>query len=121
MLVVDRMFLYAGNTGHFRSVFGTLLRFLCWFHDTAETTDMLGGQEVCREEIMEREKEYRQLANDALQRVTKEENALLRAQWEILGARYTELAEQSTKLDENATQYDPIPWDRTRGHRQGEK
>jgi len=52
---------------------------------------------------MKREKEYRQLANDVLQRATKEESALLRAQWEILGARYTEPADQSTSLDENET------------------
>jgi len=70
---------------------------------------------------MKREKEYRQLANDVLQRATKEESALLRAQWEILGARYTELADQSTRLDENETQYDPIPWDQMRGRRQGKK
>jgi hypothetical protein len=63
---------------------------------------------------MKREKEYRHSANDGRERAAREQSALFRAQWEILGARYTELAAQSTKLGEIDTQYDPIPWDRTR-------
>jgi hypothetical protein len=60
---------------------------------------------------MKREDEYRQLANDVLRRASSEEhNAQLRAQWEILGARYMELANQSKKIGD--TDYDPIPWDR---------
>ena len=64
---------------------------------------------------MEREKEYRQLADDVLKRASKEQSALMKAQWEILGARYTNLAEQSKKVAENTTIYDPIPWERMRG------
>ena len=59
---------------------------------------------------MKREDEYRQLANDVLRRASEEQSAQLRAQWEILGARYVELADQSKKT--NDTDYDPIPWDR---------
>jgi len=59
---------------------------------------------------MRREDEYRQLANDVLRRASGERSAQLRAQWEILGARYMELAEQSKVMTDTA--YDPIPWDR---------
>jgi hypothetical protein len=59
---------------------------------------------------MRREDEYRQLANDVLRRASAEQSAQLKAQWEILGARYTELAEQSK--DTTDVEYDPIPWDR---------
>ena len=61
---------------------------------------------------MNREQLYRQLANNVFQRAAEEENALLMAQWKILGARYLELADQSQGLDENDPVYDPIPWDR---------
>jgi hypothetical protein len=71
--------------------------------------------------IMKRDKEHRHLANDGRERAAKEQSALLRAQWEILGARYTELAAQSTKLGEIDAQYDPIPWDRTRQGRHKNK
>ena len=64
---------------------------------------------------MKREKEYRQLTDGALKRASKEQSALMEAQWEILGPRYTKLAEQSKKVDENTTIYDPIPWERMRG------
>jgi hypothetical protein len=43
---------------------------------------------------MKREEEYRQLANDVWRRASEEQRVLLRAQWEILGATYTGLAEQ---------------------------
>ena len=64
---------------------------------------------------MRREEEYRQLANDVWKRASEEQSAQLRAQWEILTASYTKLA-QSKKIDENDTLYDPIPWDRLRQH-----
>jgi len=56
---------------------------------------------------MKREDEYKQLANDVLRRASAEHNAQLRAQWEILGARYMELANQSKKIGD--TDYAPIP------------
>jgi hypothetical protein len=65
---------------------------------------------------MKREDEYRQLANDVLQRTSEEQGAIVRAQWEILSAGYMELADQSKKVEENDAQYDPIPWDRLRHH-----
>jgi hypothetical protein len=65
---------------------------------------------------MKREDEYRQLANDILQRASEEQGAILRAQWEILSASYMELADQSKKVEENDAQYDPIPWDRLQRH-----
>ena len=63
---------------------------------------------------MKREHEYRELAKDVQRRAAEEKSALLKAQWQILGARYTELADQSQKIDENDMVYDPIPWDRLR-------
>ena len=63
---------------------------------------------------MKREEEYRQLANDTLQRDFEEQRAILRAQSEILSASSTEVADQSKKVEENDAQYDPIPWDRLR-------
>jgi len=65
---------------------------------------------------MTRADEYRQLARNVRKRASEEQNLLLRAQWEILGSRYLELADQSKKIDENDTRYDPIPWDRLRQH-----
>ena len=65
---------------------------------------------------MKREDEYRHLASDILQRASEEQNAILRAQCEILSASYIELAGQSKKVEENDAQYDPIPWDRRRRH-----
>ena len=49
---------------------------------------------------MKREEEYRQLANDTLQRDFEEQSAILRAQWEILSASSTEVADQSKKVEE---------------------
>ena len=63
---------------------------------------------------MKREQEYRQLAADVFKRAGEEENAQLIAQWKILGSRYLELADQSKKIDEDETVYDPIRWDRFR-------
>ena len=48
---------------------------------------------------MKREDEYKQLASDVLRRAGEEQDAQLRAQWEILGARYRELADQSKNID----------------------
>jgi hypothetical protein len=53
---------------------------------------------------MKREDEYRQLANDILQRASEEQGAILRAQWEILSASYVELADQSKRVEENDAQ-----------------
>jgi len=64
---------------------------------------------------MKREKEYRRLTDGVLKRASREQSALMKAQWEILGARYTKLAEQSKKVDENTTIYDPITRERMRG------
>jgi hypothetical protein len=66
---------------------------------------------------MKREQEYRHLADDVFKRGAEEQNAQLKAQWEILGCRYLELADQSKTIDENETVYDPIPWDRFRKKR----
>jgi uncharacterized protein YhaN len=88
-----------------RMFLGTHLRLLCWFHDTPSA-----------EARMKREDEYRQLASDILQRASEEQSAILRAQWEILSASYTELAGQSKKVEEIDAQYDPIPWDRLWRH-----
>jgi len=63
---------------------------------------------------MKREQEYRHLAADLFRRAGEEQSAELIAQWKILGSRYLELADQSKKLDDNETVYDPIPWDRLR-------
>ena len=63
---------------------------------------------------MKRQEEYKQLAENVRRRAAEEQSAQLRAQWEILAARYVELADQSKKIDENDTVYDPIPWDRLR-------
>jgi len=63
---------------------------------------------------MKRQEEYRQLADNVRRRAAEEQSAQLRAQWEILAARYVELADQSKKVEENDTRYDPIPWDRLR-------
>ena len=62
---------------------------------------------------MHREDEYKHLAKSTRQRGCEEQNALLRAQWEILAGTYVRLADQSKKIDDTGTYYDPIPWDRT--------
>ena len=48
---------------------------------------------------MHREDEYKHLAKSPRQRGCEEQNALLRAQWEILAATYVRLADQSKKVD----------------------
>ena len=52
---------------------------------------------------MHREKEYQHLAHNARKRGCEEQNAQLRAQWEILGETYVRLADQSKKIDESAS------------------
>ena len=59
-----------------------------------------------------REKEYNHLANNARKRGGEEQNAQLRAQWEILGETYVRLADQSKKIDD-AGIYDPLDSSRT--------
>ena len=52
---------------------------------------------------MHREDEYKHLAESTRQRGGEEQNALLRAQWEILAATYVRLADQSKKVDDTGT------------------
>jgi hypothetical protein len=61
---------------------------------------------------MQREHEYKHLAHRTRKRAGEEQNARLRAQWEILAATYVQLADQSKKIDDTGTYYDPL--DRTR-------
>jgi hypothetical protein len=61
---------------------------------------------------MHREEEYKYLAQNARKRAGDEQNAQLRAQWEILACTYVRLADQSKKIDETVTHYDLL--DRTR-------
>ena len=44
---------------------------------------------------MNRERQYKQLADDMFRRASEEKSMELKAQWEILGARYLEIARQS--------------------------
>jgi hypothetical protein len=62
---------------------------------------------------MHREQEYKHLADNARERGGNEQNAQLRAQWEILGATYMHLANQSKKIDDTGTYYDPLDRSRT--------
>jgi hypothetical protein len=57
---------------------------------------------------MNREQEYRQLADDMFRRAANEESLELVAQWKILGARYLELARQSPATHHKDTLYDPV-------------
>ncbi|MGB9043691.1 MAG: hypothetical protein WCC81_14605 [Pseudolabrys sp.] len=52
---------------------------------------------------MRREDEYMQLADSARRRGSEEQNAQLKAQWEILAATYVQLADQSKKIDDTGT------------------
>lgn len=61
---------------------------------------------------MHREKEYQHLAHNARKRGCEEQNAQLRAQWEILGETYLRLADQSKKIDDTGI-YDPLGSSRT--------
>ena len=62
---------------------------------------------------MQREKEYEHLADNARKRAGDEENAKLRAQWEILASTYVHLADQSKKIDDTGTYYDLLDRSRT--------
>ena len=59
-----------------------------------------------------REKEYNHLAHNARKRGGEEQNAQLRAQWEILGETYVRLADQSKKIGDTGI-YDPLDSSRT--------
>jgi len=48
-----------------------------------------------RQGNMSREQQYKQLADDLFRRASEEANVQLKAQWEILGARYLEISRQS--------------------------
>jgi hypothetical protein len=60
------------------------------------------------EATMNREQEYRRLADNAFTRAVEEDSAQLMAQWKILGARYLELADLSKNIDMNDTFNDPM-------------
>ena len=62
---------------------------------------------------MHREKEYKHLAQNARKRAGDEENAQLRAQWEILACTYVQLADQSKKINAAVTHYDLLDRSRT--------
>ncbi len=62
---------------------------------------------------MHREQEYKRLADNALKRGGEEQNAQIRAQWGILAATYVQLADQSKKIDDTGTYYDPLDRSRT--------
>ena len=62
---------------------------------------------------MHREQEYKHLAHRTRKRAGEEENAQLRAQWEILAATYVQLADQSRKIDDTGAHYDPLDRSRT--------
>ena len=57
---------------------------------------------------MRREHEYKHLADNARKRRGEEQNAQFRAQWEILAATYVQIADQSKKVDDTGTHYDPL-------------
>ena len=60
---------------------------------------------------MGREQEYKHLADNARKRGGEEQDAQLKAQWEILATTYVHLADQSKKIDDTGTSYDLL--DRT--------
>jgi hypothetical protein len=62
---------------------------------------------------MHREQEYKHLADNARKRGGEEQNAQMRAQWEILAATYVQLAGQSKKIDDTGTYYDQLDRMRT--------
>jgi hypothetical protein len=65
---------------------------------------------------MHREHEYKHLAANARKRGGEEQNAQFRAQWEILAGTYLQLADQSKKIDDTGTHYDPLDRSRTVWH-----
>ena len=59
---------------------------------------------------MHRENEYKHLARNTRKRGCEEQNAQLRAQWENLATTYVQLADQSKKIDDTGTSYDPVSY-----------
>jgi hypothetical protein len=55
---------------------------------------------------MRREEEYQRLADFARKRAREEKNVESRSHWEILGATYVRLADQSKKIDDTSTYSD---------------
>jgi hypothetical protein len=84
------------------------------FHFSERTPASCVGliRPVEKEVSMHREQEYKHLADNARKRGGEEQNAQLRAQWEILAATYLQLADQSKKIDDTGTYADPL--ERTR-------
>ena len=74
---------------------------MCWPHETR-----------LEEVTMRREREYNHLADNARKRGGEEQDAQLKAQWEIMATTYVQLADQSKKIDDTGTSYDLL--DRTR-------
>jgi len=62
---------------------------------------------------MNREHEYQHLAKKTRRRGGDEQNAQLRAQWEILACTYVQLADQSKKIDDTGSYYDLLDRSRT--------
>jgi hypothetical protein len=62
---------------------------------------------------MHRRNEYKHLAHNTRKRAWEEKNAQLRAQWESLATTYVQLADQSKKIDDTGTSYDPLDPTRT--------
>ena len=56
---------------------------------------------------MSREQQYKQLADDLFRRASEEANVQLKAQWEILGARYLEISRQSSGAGDQELADDP--------------
>jgi hypothetical protein len=57
---------------------------------------------------MTRAEEYRHLAQKVRAQASREQNPLLKAEWEHLAESYVHLAEQSEVSDQLDTLYDPI-------------
>ena len=62
---------------------------------------------------MHRKNEYKRLAHNTRKRAWEEKNAQSRAQWESLAPTYVLLADQSKKIDDTGTSYDPLDPTRT--------
>ena len=62
---------------------------------------------------MHRKNEYKRLAHNTRKRAWEEKNAQSRAQWESLATPYVLLTDQSKKIDDTGTSYDPLDPTRT--------
>src|SRR5262249_51884943 len=60
---------------------------------------------------MNRKRQYKQLADDMFRRASEEESVELKAQWEILGARYLEISRQSGGAGDQELADDPVQSD----------